>query len=409
MEVRIDRIKQDLEVINSFTAPHGQGITRFTFSKEYMGALSYVKKELEKIGAAVSICRAGNVRGRFPGSEKGKPAVMLGSHIDTVREGGRFDGALGVVAALETARVIAEKKISHRHPIDIVIFAEEEGSRFGSVLTGSRAWIGKLGPENLRQLKDQDGVGYLNALEQAGLVIEEDSILEADQIKAMLELHIEQSVVLERKGLQIGVVEAIAGIKQFLVTIQGIANHAGATPMGYRFDALQGAARVVLSVEEIAAEKAGGNTVGTVGFIHCIPGQANVIPGKVEFTLDIRDTEPSVLDDTVKKIKEAIERICKDRGLRFEKKLRSDTPPIHLSRNMVDLIEKVARGKDVPFLRMASGAVHDSSTLAELTAVGMIFVPSRDGRSHCPEEYTDLRDIKVGADILLTLALELTA
>jgi allantoate deiminase len=409
VEVQIDRMKQDLEVVNSFTAPHGPGITRFTFSKEYMGALSYLKKELAKIGAEVSFCRAGNLRGRLAGREEGKPAVMVGSHIDTVLEGGRFDGLVGVVAALEAARVISEQKVPHQHPIDVVIFTEEEGSRFGSVLTGSRAWVGKLSLENLRQLKDSDGMNYLDALEQTGILIEDDSVLQAEQVKAMLELHIEQSVVLERKGLQIGAVETIAGIKQFWVTIEGVANHAGATPMNYRMDALQGAARIISSVEEIAKEARSRDTVATVGFVHCTPGQANVIPGKVQFTLDIRDPEPPALNDTVREIKAVIEKICTDRALHYEIKPRSDTPPVHLSEKMVALIERVAKTRNIPFLKMISGAVHDSSVLAELTEVGMIFVPSHEGRSHCPEENTEWRDIQAGADILLASVAELAA
>ncbi len=407
MEAQIDRLQKDLEVINSFTAPGGQGITRLTFSNEYMGALSYVIKELEKIGASVSFCRGGNVRGRLSGGQKNKPAVMMGSHIDTVLQGGRYDGVVGVIGALEAARVIAEKKIDHRHPIDVVVFPEEEGSRFGSVLTGSRAWAGKLNLANLTQLKDRDGVSYVNALERTGMSIGDDSILEEAQLKAMLELHIEQSVVLERQGLQIGVVEAIAGIKQFLVTIEGVANHAGATPMNYRMDALQGAARVISAVEEIAAKRSGGNTVATVGIVQCTPGQANVIPGKVQFTVDVRDPDSSILDDTVKKVKTALEKTCKDRGLRYHTSPRSDTPPIRLSEKIAGRIENIARMKNIPCLRMISGAVHDSSVLAEMTEVGMIFVPSRDGRSHCPEESSDVRDIKVGTDILLAAVVEL--
>lgn len=379
------------------------------FQKSIWRLFPISKMSWEKWAQPFPSRRAGNVRGRLAGSEKGKPAVMAGSHIDTVWEGGRFDGLVGVVAALEAARVIQEQKWSHRHPIDVVIFAEEEGSRFGLVLAGSRAWVGKIGPENLSQMKDRDGISYLAALKKAGIIIEDDSILQAEQVKAMLELHIEQSVVLERQGLQIGVVEAIAGIKQFLVTLQGVANHAGATPMGYRYDALQGAVRVISAVEEIAKESRSKDTVATVGIIHSFPGQANVIPGNVQFTVDIRDPDLSVLDETVEKTKEIIEKICKARSLTYEITLRSNTPPILLPKNMASLIERMAKKNNIPFAKMVSGAVHDSSTLAELTEVGMIFVPSREGRSHCPEESTDLRDIKAGADMLLAALVELAA
>lgn len=409
MEVQIERMQTDIEAINTFNETPEKGITRLTFSKEYEGARSYLVEELKKIGAHVSVQIAGNVRARLQGTEKGRPAVMVGSHIDSVFQGGRFDGVVGVISALEAARVIVEKNIAHRHPIDVIIFAEEEGSRFGSVLAGSRAWAGKLSLDDLRQLKDKDGLSYLAAMEHIGIVPDDNSILKPEGIKAMLELHIEQSLVLETMGLQIGVVETIAGIKQFLVTIYGVSNHAGATPMGIRFDALQGAVRIITAVEEIAAQGMGKHTVATVGSIICEPGQANVIPGRVRFTLDIRDTDSSLLDAMVEKITVVIAKTCQDRGLTYTIELRSDTAPIALSKDMVDLIEKVALKKKVESFRMISGALHDSSILAELTNVGMIFVPSKNGRSHCPEEFTELTDIGLGADILLEAVIELSS
>lgn len=409
IEAQIERIQKDIEAINAFNATPEKGITRLTFSKEYEGARCYVVEELKKIGAHVATAIAGNVRGRVEGTEKGRPAVMVGSHIDSVFQGGRFDGVVGVVSALETARVIVEKNIAHRHPIDVVVFAEEEGSRFGSVLTGSRVWTGKLSLDDLSQLKDEDGLTYLAAMEKIGIVPVDNSILKPQGIKAMLELHIEQSLVLETMGLQIGIVEAIAGIKQFLVTISGVSNHAGATPMDIRFDALQGAVRIIAAVEEIAAQTMGMNTVATVGSIMCDPGEANVIPGRVQFTLDIRDTDSSLLDGMVEKIMVAIEKTCQDRSLTYNIKPLSDTAPVALSEDMVRLLEKVVRERKMEPFRMPSGALHDSSILAEITNVGMIFVPSKNGRSHCPEEFTDLKDIGLGADILLQAVIELSS
>lgn len=407
MEVQIGRVKKDIDAINEFNATPGKGITRLTFSQEYEKARSYIVEELRKIGAKVSITVAGNVRGRLEGSDKGKPAVMLGSHIDSVYQGGRFDGVVGVISALEAARVIVEKNIAHRYPIDVVVFAEEEGSRFGSILMGSRSWAGKLRLDERSQLKDRQGISYLKAMRQMNITPEDENILSPEQIKAMLELHIEQSVVLESKGLKIGVVEAIAGIRQFLVTINGVSNHAGATPMNLRFDALQGAAEIISAVEDIAIHQAGKNTVATVGFLKCEPGQANVIPGRVQFTLDIRDTDSSSLDATAGKIMTLIANTCQDRGLTCNLELRSNTPPVVLSKKMVHLIERVARKRKIQTLRMISGALHDSSVLAELTDVGMIFIPSKDGRSHCPEEFSDIEDINLGANVLLETAIEL--
>jgi allantoate deiminase len=251
---------------------------------------------------------------------------MTGSHIDSVLHGGRFDGVAGVVAALEVVRVMAEEKIPHRHPVDAVVFAEEEGSRFGSVMIGSRAWIGKLSADDLHRLKDRDGISYAAAMQAAGLTPQTATLLRPGMVKAMVELHIEQSLVLESKGVSIGVVEGINGIKQFGVTLTGVPNHAGATPMGLRHDALQGAARVIAAVEEIAAAEMGGDTVATVGMLSCEPGQANVIPGRVQFTVDIRDLDSERIDQAVRRIMSVIEATRQARGLACEIQPRSDTP-----------------------------------------------------------------------------------
>jgi allantoate deiminase len=407
MSVQADRIAQDIRIINSFTSTPGRGVTRFTFSEPYMQARAYVAQELEKIGARVSTTLGGNLCGRLEGSSAGLPSVMAGSHIDSVLHGGRFDGVAGVVAALEVARVMAEEKLPHRHPFDVVIFAEEEGSRFGSVMIGSRAWVGKLSMEELHRLKDKYDVSYAEAMATAGLAPQSDISLKPGMVKAMIELHIEQSLVLESMAIPIGVVEGINGIKQFVVTLTGVSNHAGATPMGLRHDALQGAARVIAAVEEIAAGELGGNTVATVGMLTCEPGQANVIPGKVQFTLDIRDLDSERIDRAVLRILSVIQTICRARGLVSDVQPRSDTPPVRLSTAVVELIEATARERGIRTLRMPSGALHDSSILPEVTEVGMIFVPSKAGRSHCPEEETDLEDIQVGAELLLGAAAKL--
>jgi len=401
MGIQIDRIARDLDIINSFTATPGRGITRFSFSEPYMQARAYVSEELKKVGAAVSTMAGGNLCGRLEGSIRGYPPVMTGSHLDSVLQGGRYDGAAGVVAGLEVARVMAEEKTPHRHPIDVVVFAEEEGSRFGSVMIGSRAWIGRLTSDDLHRVKDSDGISYAAAMENAGLHPGDESLLKPGMVKAMIELHIEQSLVLESKGLSIGVVEGINGIKQFLVTLTGVSNHAGATPMGLRHDALQGAVRAIAAVEEIAMREMGGQTVATVGMLTCEPGQANVIPGRVQFTVDVRDLDSERIDQAAQRILSVIQTICRVRGLAFDIKPRSDTPPVRLSKELVRLIEETAQQKQVHTLRMASGALHDSSILPEVTEVGMIFVPSKAGRSHCPEEETDLVDIGTGAELLL--------
>ena len=408
MTIRIERIRKDIEIINKFNATPEQGITRLTFSEEYRGAIAYVVEELKKLDATISFCQAGNLKARLSGTEDGGPAVMMGSHLDTVVHGGRFDGVVGVVAAVEAARIIVEEKIAHRLPIDVVVFAEEEGSRFNWGLLGSSIWTGKLDPSRLPDIKDTANITYPEAMARAGFEISDEALLESSNLRAMLEVHIEQGAVLEKKGCLIGLVEAIAGIKHLDITITGTADHAGTTPMDDRSDALQAAVRIISAVEEIAQE-IGANTVATVGRITCEPGQANVVPGRVKFSLDVRNSNKAILESAVTTITQRVKDICGERNLGFEITPLGSAEPLSLSSQIVDLMEEKTRERDVEPLRMVSGAGHDTALLADLTEAGMIFVPSRDGRSHCPEEFTRLEDIGLGCEILLATAIELSA
>ncbi|UCG09162.1 MAG: Zn-dependent hydrolase [Desulfobacterales bacterium] len=408
MAVRIERIQNDIERINKFNATPEKGITRLTFSEQYQGAIGYVTDELKYIGAKISYCPGGNIKASLAGSDDNGPAVMMGSHLDTVMHGGRFDGVVGVVSALEAARIIVEEKIAHRRPIDIVVFAEEEGARFNWGLLGSSIWTGKLDLTRLSAIKDTDGVTYAEAMVRAGFEVSDASLLEPQKLRAMLEVHIEQGAVLEKRGYRIGLVEAIAGIQHLDITIIGRADHAGTTPMDDRSDALQAAARIITAVEEIA-QKIGSNTVATIGRIACEPGQANVIPGRVKFSLDVRNPNKAILDSTVAAINQAVNDICGKRHLGFEIIPLDTAPPVSLSNEILDLMVEKTRERHVEPLRMISGAGHDSALLADVTETGMIFVPSKKGRSHCPQEFTRLEDIGLGCELLLSTVVALAA
>lgn len=407
MKVNAKRIENDIEQINRFNSTPGKGLSRLTFTDEYMGAMNYIFKELEKVGAEIQIMRGGNIRARLEGSEKDSPSIMIGSHIDSVFQGGMFDGVVGTVTSLEVLRTISENKIPHKNPIDFVIFAEEDGSRFSSVLLGSRIWAGKVKDEDLPKILDKDGISYFEAMSKSGLSPKEkNKVLDGKKIKAMIEPHIEQSRVLESKGLSIGIVETIAGIKQLEVTIEGVSNHAGATPMNLRNDALCGAAEIILNAEKFSTDN--GTSVATVGLLEVNPGKTNIIPGKVKLTFDIRDKDDVALNEITERILKSIPPICRNRGLTYTIKEVSYTKPVLLSKRVVGVIENAAKNQGVNTLKMVSGAVHDSSVIAELADVGMIFVPSKNGRSHCPEEHTDLKDIEIAANILLESVLELS-
>lgn len=400
MRVRKDRIQKDLEVINDFNATPGKGITRFTFSREHQGALFYVVEELRRIGAACTFAPGGNLKGRLEGSHPSGPAVMMGSHLDTVAEGGRFDGTAGIAAALEAARMIKEEHVPHRLPIDVVVFAEEEGGRFGWGLLGSSVWSGRMIADHLARIRDREGVGYGEAMEGAGVKIQDCTLLRPEALKAMLELHIEQGSVLESRTATIGVVEAIVGIQQVLVTIEGSADHAGTTPMNLRRDAMQGAARIIAAVETVARQEGEGG-VATVGQVFCEPGQANVIPGLVRFSVDVRHRDESRLRAMAAGVAHVAETISKARNLRCHTEVKTEAEPVEMTPGICDLVETIARVKGVEPVRMASGAGHDTGIIAKISDAGMIFVPSRGGRSHCAEEFTRLEDIALGAEVLL--------
>jgi allantoate deiminase len=403
------RIEADLRAINTYNATPGKGVTRLTFSPEWIAARRYVIDEMEKIGCVMSCLPGGNLRCRLPGSNESLPPVMAGSHLDTVTHGGHFDGTAGVVAAMETARVLCETAGSLRRPFDVVVFPEEEGTRFGSVMLGSRVWTGKVTMDELSRYRDGNGVTYLQAMTEASIAPDDGDILETGSFHAALELHIEQSVVLEKRGLSLGIVEAIAGIKQLELTLLGVPNHAGGTPMAIRADALAGAAEITCQVERIAMVEAGSHTVATVGRMEVEPGQANVIAGLVRFTVDVRDPDSSVLSRTADRILSETADICEKRGLEYVVRGLSDTPPAKLSPEVVGRIRDAAAAMDFETMMMVSGALHDSSVLAAIGDVGMIFVPSKDGRSHCPEEETDLVDIVKGADLLANTVMGLVS
>jgi allantoate deiminase len=406
MTINTERIRRDIEKINAFNATPGKGITRQTFSAEYQGALNYVIDQFNQFGATVSICPGGNLRGRFSGSDENAPAVMMGSHLDSVVNGGQFDGVVGVVTALEAARSMVEDDISHRLPVDVVIFPEEEGSRFGRGLLGSSVWTGRLDVDRLNSIVDANGVAYPEAMAQAGLTVNDNRLLKAPALAAMLEVHIEQGAVLEKNGHRIGVVEAIAGIQQLNVTIKGTADHAGTTPMEGRRDPLQAAARIIIAIDEIA-RNTGPHTVATVGRITCEPAQVNVIPGRVRFSVDIRDADKKLLDSAVAQIQRTVQSICSERQLGIEIGRLSEAEPVVLSDDIINLLEKKSRENEIASFRMISGAGHDTALVAELTKAGMIFVPSRDGLSHCPQEFSRIEDIALACEILLAAVVEL--
>ena len=405
LSINIDRLWSDIETLATFSAG-GEGVNRLTFSKEDRAARAYLRAQMAAAGLAVVEIPPGVMLGRLSPPTSAGPPVMSGSHIDAVPSAGRFDGIVGVVGALEVARVLAEQRVALKHPYEVVIYPEEEGTRFGAVLTGSKAWVGELSPEQLDAMKDRDGTSYLAAMEAYGLAAAdlERQRFQPGRAKAILELHIEQSIVLEECGVQIGVVTTITGIRGFEVTLRGVANHAGATPMDRRRDALAGAAEIMLALERLAPTL-GPHTVCTVGQIACSPGARNVIPGEVRFSIDFRDIEG--LDAKWAEAEPRLRAIAGARQLAIDLRPTSASEPVALSPAIQSLLEHTCGRRGLSYMRMPSGAVHDAQVMARLADTGMIFIPSRAGRSHCPEEYSSPAQVEWGANVLLDAVLAL--
>jgi len=401
MQASTDRIKRDIEEINRHTV-EGPGTNRLSFTPEHRAAVDYVRGQLEAVGYEMRVTPHGNYRFRRRGDNWSRPAVVAGSHLDAVPGGGRFDGVAGVVAAVEVARLLYEAGDRLARPYEVIVFSEEEGSRFGGVLTGSKAMVGSLTKQDLAGMRDADGISYIEALEQAGIDTTgwDEAVVPPGGIDAYFELHIEQSVVLEQKGLPVGIITGITGIRQYRVTYRGTANHAGATPMPLRVDSLAAAAETILAVESLARQGPSGTMVGTVGIVENEPNVANVIPGKTFFSMDLRDVDRQCLIDTSDAIVARVKEIAANRGIAWELNKTADAAPVTLAERPRRALLAAAEELGIEALEMPSGAAHDAQEVARVADVGMIFVPSIAGRSHCPEEDTAFADIADGTSVL---------
>ena len=388
MKINGDRLKKNILRIGNVGKGSTGGITRLAFSKEYFEALNELKVLMEEQGLKTKIDKVGNLIGRREGS-KDLPCIMIGSHLDTVKNGGLLDGNLGVISALESIMVLNENHVETNHPIEIVAFNAEEGSEMGGTF-GSRVMIGR---------QDLNESGFSDQLSTYGLTLKdvEESTRNSEEIKAFLELHIEQGGVLDTKNLPIGVVNGIVGITRYKIIVKGEANHAGTTPMNLRKDALTMASKLILEIDSIS-NSMDAPFVSTVGYITAYPGSYNVIPGEVEFVLELRDLDRQNISTVVDKIKKYTESI-KDYEFEFESLI--DKSSVKTDQNIRKIIEDICIENNIDYEVLASGAGHDALEMANKVPTSMIFIASKDGKSHCPEEYSDWEDINLGAQVLL--------
>lgn len=379
----------------------GDGVSRIAFTAAESAAHELVRQWLVDLGVDVHQDAAGNTIGERRG-RTGGPAIAMGSHLDSVFHGGAYDGVVGVVSAVEVVRLLEEAGVETRHPVRVVAFRGEEGARFGEPCLGSKMCAGSIQTPDLEEIRDADGMSLGEAMQGVGLdpaAIGAAGWDPADWA-AFLELHIEQADVLEREGLPIGVVEAISGSTRLAVRYEGRAAHSGGTPMRGRRDALTGAAELVLAVESVARNGVHRGTRATVGRLDVAPNNQTTIPGRVDLTIDVRDIDSLRQREATSEIVREAQAIAKRRALRAEIRVTADTSPTVLSSWLRRIVHETVMTNGIAPRVMVSGPGHDAAVINRVTPAALIFVPSRGGLSHVPEEWTSTNDIGTGVEVL---------
>lgn len=406
--IQKERLAKDFEAMARLTDV-GDGINRLAFTDADWAGRQYIVDRMIDAGLTVEADGFGNVIGYKAGKNPDLPVVMVGSHTDSVPNGGNYDGVVGVLSAIEAVRSMTEDNVEHDHTIAVVDFMCEESSRFGAATLGSKAMRGELTLDDLHRLVDKKGISIYEALQSRNLNPDGIETMEYTRpVKAFTEIHIEQGKVLEHEQKKIGIVTGIAAPERFYVTIRGNADHSGATPMNLRHDALCGASKIILGIEEIAFMQEEPPVVGTVGVVEVVPGAMNVIPGAVKLGVDIRSISKVARDSVVTLIKEFIDVICEKRGLSYTIEPIAQDHPVAMHPAMIREIEGAVKAVDVEYMTMPSGAGHDAMHWADVVPTGMIFIPCREGISHNPAEFADLADIITGAKVLDTVLRKLS-
>ena len=398
------RLNRTLDELGRF-GETPEGMNRLAFSPADIASREYTIGLMREAGMTTRIDAAGNIIGRRPGTDDSRPAIALGSHTDTVPLGGKYDGALGVLGAIEVVRTLTEQGRATRHPIETIVFTNEEGTRFHRWLIGSRAMAGMLEPEDLAAV-DAEGVTLAQRMADIGgdLSRVDDAARRPGELAAYFELHIEQGPYLYRSGTPIGVVTGITGRAVFELEINGSSNHAGTTPMGERRDALAAAAKLVVYVQKMAAQDEICR-VATAGALDVRPNAVNVIPGRANVGVEFRDLEMSALEAAERELTRIAQETERQDGVTITINRHRFTDPVPITPAMQEWAAEAAQRAGFPSQRVPSGAGHDAQAIAAIAPMAMLFVPSRDGISHAIEEYSTPQDCANGAQALLELLL----
>jgi beta-ureidopropionase / N-carbamoyl-L-amino-acid hydrolase len=400
------RLMRDLNSIGRIGIGDHGAVTRLVFSIKELRSRQLLIHLMRQAGLKIHIDAIGNIFGRFEGSDTRAPAVLAGSHLDTVIHGGKYDGPVGVIGALEAVRTIGENKIPVRAPLEVVCFVGEESSRFGFSTLGSSLIAGEVHPKDLKNAVDPQGTKLADVLSSLGISQKQLRALRRDpkSLKAYLELHIEQGPILEAKGKRIGLVTSIAAPSRFKVIFKGQADHSGTTPMEMRKDALVASAQLIEYVEKVCRKYSSmdkGRVVGTVGAMKVEPGVINAVPGRAELSVDIRSTSAKSKDRVARMVKEQARAIAHKRKIAVNVLKIREENPVPLDKRLLHVTRQICDGRGIDYEIMPSGAGHDAMQMAKITLAGMIFVPSKRGISHNPEEWTHPDDIVLGSQLLM--------
>ncbi|WP_349408699.1 Zn-dependent hydrolase [Pseudalkalibacillus sp. SCS-8] len=397
MTIQYERFKSKMEKMAEIGKTENGGVHRLALSDtDKKGREQYIAW-LKDLNLDVRVDDFGNIFARKEGREKELPPVVLGSHLDSVPYGGKFDGTLGVIAALEVVEAMVEADVTHDHPIEIVNFTNEEGARFPTPMLGSGGMTDVFTKEHVYTMKDDDGISYYEELERIGFLGEKENRL--TEAEAFIELHIEQGPVLEEKELPLAIVEGIQGVSWHRVTFTGQADHAGTTPMKQRKDALMGAVHTMSALHQWV-RSIGDETALTFGKISVKPSSVNVIPGEATFTVDLRHPDGKTLEERVKRVKEIIEETAEESGCGQQIEDLSYMAPVKFSDRLIAELEEVVEAQGLTPFKMHSGAGHDAMYMNRIAETVMLFVPSVDGKSHCEEEITHWEDLYRSLDVL---------
>ncbi|MDQ0252815.1 N-carbamoyl-L-amino-acid hydrolase [Evansella vedderi] len=402
MEINVERLLQDIERYSAYGASDVGGVSRPSFSEADREVRCLFIQELKEMGLAVTVDGAANIWGKKKGKGNKKGSIVIGSHLDTVPNGGKYDGALGTLMAKELIKTLFEKGVVLHHDLEIVSFTAEESNDFNLATFGSRSFTGKLTVEELEKASDHNGKMLKDELKKVGGGLDKFPMMRtmAKEKKAFIELHIEQGKRLESSNCSVAIVDRFVGMYRSNVRVVGQSNHSGTTMMEHRADALTAAAEMVLEVERQCKED-DSDLVGTVGKLNVFPNATNIIPGQVEFHFEVRGGEEKRIYQVVEKVKEKWKILAEHRGVDFHEDVFLEQAPILLDPSVVDILKNTAEEMNEQNITMSSMAIHDAVHMASVAQTAMLFVKSINGKSHCPEEYSAKEDIRKAGNLML--------